>query len=171
MLPNGAAARGVETTENHLFRDFSKMAGGTILVSRTQFGYVLRKFQPDFGGPGTPGHPPGGPNRVQIWTAKTLGRWKIVKNRGFSRFSQDCARGIGPNLLGGGPRARRACGDGRLGRGLARWAALGRFGDDFEAWGGWLGRRRDHEKSRFFEVFAGLRPWNRPKLARGWAPG
>ena len=95
MLPNGVAARGVETTENHLFRDFSKMAGGTILVSRTQFGYVLRKFQPDFGGPGTSAN----------LDAQTVGAMKNSEKSGFLRIApvesaQTCS-GVGPGQ--GGP--------------------------------------------------------------------
>ena len=75
------------------------------LVFRARFGNDKRKFQFDFGGPCTPGHPPGGPNKLDFLGSKTIG---TTENR---------------------------------------------------------------EKSMFFGGFAGLRPWNRPKLARGWAPG
>ena len=197
MRPNGGAGGCGGTTENQVFWDFSKVVGGTVLVSRAQFKYVLRKFQPDFGGPGTPGHPPAGPNRLQIWTPKPLerrkivknrcfsggpglggpagtvgrgvggpgrprwadlglifeawGGWlgggKIVKNRCFSGFSRECAHRIGPNLLGGGPRARRACGGGRLGRGWACWAAPGRFGAVLRGLGRLAGAVENHRKN------------------------
>ena len=57
----GVTESGVRA-KKRFFRDFAAMGRVGPLVSRARFGNDKRKFQFDFGGPGTPGHPPDGPN-------------------------------------------------------------------------------------------------------------